>query len=142
MTRLILMIMLGFSLTTQLSAQDRRGGSDRLKSMKVAYITDQLNLTPEESQNFWPLYNELEDKLKENRKIHRSERIQENISEAEAKDLITRNFEAEQRELDLKIEYSNKFQTVISPVKLIRLQKAEKQFKRELLNRAKTRRGR
>lgn len=142
MTRLILLIMLGLGLTIQISAQDRRAGGDRLKSMKVAYITDQLDLTPEESQNFWPLYNELEDKLRQIRKDHRPERIQENISEAEALDLINKTLESEQRELDLKKEYSQKLQTVISPVKLIRLQKAEKQFKRELLNRAKTRRGR
>ncbi|NCI47580.1 hypothetical protein [Sediminibacterium soli] len=29
----------------------------RLESLKIAYITRELSLTPEESQKFWPVYN-------------------------------------------------------------------------------------
>ena len=34
----------------------------RFKSEKIAYLTDQLELTPDEAQAFWPLSNEMEQK--------------------------------------------------------------------------------
>lgn len=139
MTRFILLTIVGIFLTIQVSAQGKRG--DRIKAMKVAYLTDKLELTPEEAQNFWPLYNELSSKLREIKKSARSERIPENISEAEALDLISKKFIADQEELDLKKAYSSKMKSVISPIKLLRLEEAEKQFKRELLHRAKEKRA-
>ena len=30
---------------------------DRIKSHKIAYLTEQLSLSPEEAQQFWPVYN-------------------------------------------------------------------------------------
>ncbi len=139
MTRFILLSILGIFLTGQISAQGKRG--DRIKAMKVAFITDKLELTPEESQNFWPIYNELSSKLREIRKSLKREPLQENISDAEAMDFINKKFDADQKELDLKKEYTLRMKSAISPIKLIRLQEAEKQFKRELLKHAKEKMG-
>ena len=37
-------------------AQDgERGG--RIESLKIAFLTKKLNLSPEEAQRFWPIYN-------------------------------------------------------------------------------------
>ena len=33
---------------------------DRIRALKVAFITDKLKLTPEESEKFWPVYNQYE----------------------------------------------------------------------------------
>ena len=35
---------------------------EKIEAMKVAYLTNELELTVEESQAFWPVYNELQDK--------------------------------------------------------------------------------
>lgn len=32
---------------------------ERIKAEKIAFITDELNLTPEEAQIFWPVYNQM-----------------------------------------------------------------------------------
>ncbi|MGD1844438.1 MAG: hypothetical protein ACFB10_03495 [Salibacteraceae bacterium] len=42
-------------------AQGQR--QDRLAAYKVAYLTEQLQLSPSEAQKFWPIYNEYQDKL-------------------------------------------------------------------------------
>lgn len=34
---------------------------ERIKAEKIAYFTDALELTPEEAQVFWPIYNKLQD---------------------------------------------------------------------------------
>ena len=35
----------------------RQARRNQVEAFKVAYINEQLNLTPQESTNFWPLYN-------------------------------------------------------------------------------------
>ena len=39
---------------------------ERIKAYRVAFMTEELALTPEESEKFWPLYNE----FKRARKIY------------------------------------------------------------------------
>ena len=35
---------------------------EKIESLKTAFITEALSLTPEEAQAFWPIYNLFEDK--------------------------------------------------------------------------------
>ncbi|MFN5439343.1 MAG: hypothetical protein ACK5AB_05480 [Bacteroidota bacterium] len=45
-------------------AQNRPGGEGRnmeakkLQAMEMAFITKELNLTPDEAQKFWPVFNQ------------------------------------------------------------------------------------
>ena len=41
---------------------------EQIKALKVAFITTELNLTPEEAAKFWPIFNAFEDKQKEIKK--------------------------------------------------------------------------
>jgi hypothetical protein len=38
-------------------AQNDSGRLNRLEAVKMAYMTSQVNLSPEEAQRFWPVYN-------------------------------------------------------------------------------------
>ncbi len=114
--------------------------AQKIKAMKVAFITERLNLTPEESQQFWPLYNEFEETEKAIRQEYRTGRDLQNISEEEADQLIEQHFEMEQRLLDLKKKYFQKFKPAISARKIILLRKAEREFNLELLKRLRERR--
>ena len=67
MKRLNFYLIILFVFVAQQAVAQREGGNreerqQKLKAQKVAYITDHLNLTVEESQKFWPLYNEFEAK--------------------------------------------------------------------------------
>lgn len=60
MKRFVLLSAMIISITMSAIAQDdapqkRDGG--RLEALKIAYLTKQLNLTTEEAQKFWPVYN-------------------------------------------------------------------------------------
>jgi len=46
------------------NAYSQRDGKmhERIKAQKVAFITERLNLSPEEAQKFWPIYNSFENK--------------------------------------------------------------------------------
>jgi Spy/CpxP family protein refolding chaperone len=56
---------------------------ENIEAMKIAFITNKLELSPEEAQKFWPVYNQYNEKLKDLRKKRRQD-------EREAKNLIFR----------------------------------------------------
>lgn len=115
--------------------------AQRIHSMKVAFITDRLRLTPEESQQFWPLFNQYEAEEGAIRKSYRPARPIQSMSDQEAEEFIMKNLEMEEKLIDLKRDYFKKFRQVISPRKIAMLQKADQEFKRELLKRLQERRA-
>jgi hypothetical protein len=59
----------------------------------------------------------------------------DNLSEENLKEMIEKNFEWEQRELDLKKKYGKEFQKVLPIRKVALYYRAEKEFKKDLLER-------
>jgi hypothetical protein len=39
------------------SQQSQDPDGSRIEALKIAYLTKKLNLSPEEAQRFWPVYN-------------------------------------------------------------------------------------
>jgi hypothetical protein len=46
-----------------------------IEALKTAYITKDLNLTPDEAQKFWPVYNGFADEIKKARTEHKDDDI-------------------------------------------------------------------
>jgi hypothetical protein len=117
---------------------------DMIEAQKVAYITQQLNLTPKESQTFWPIYNEYQDKLRELNKTHRSKMQHyatlENPTEKQAEEIVDAQIIHEQNLLDIKKVYLIQYKAVLSAVKIVKLNKAEADFKKFLLKQLKEKR--
>ncbi|RIV32831.1 hypothetical protein D2V08_10395 [Flagellimonas lutimaris] len=122
-------------------------GRERIKSLKVAFITERVGLTSEEAQQFWPIYNEHEKTLENMRRKERMElhanisRVQElsmNESEKLLDNLLTLQFEKQKAERD----FLSKLKTVIPAKKVLLLVKAEEDFKRQMIQQFRKRRGR
>lgn len=112
---------------------------EKLEAHKVAFITDKVGLNPEEAKIFWPIYDEFEEKQKELRQSMRVDEDARDLSKEEAEKLV-RDFVAKEQELAaLKAEYFNKFLEILPPQKVIKLGKAEHQFRREMLRRVRER---
>lgn len=115
-----------------------------IKAQKSAYITSKLGLTPEESQKFWPIYNEMDDKQevirKEMRDLHKGQkRDGQEMTEAEASQLLDKALANRQKELDLEKTYAEQFKKSIGAVKTVKLKKAERDFHREVLKKFRER---
>ncbi len=144
-----LLILLAFTIgfTQGTFAQDPQlEGSKReqLQALKVGYLTEKLQLTPEEAQVFWPLYNELEDKLKTIKRERRKNRKSTKENHAEMSDdqlmaAVEAELDFEQQELDLKKEYTQNFKKILPVKKVVLLHEAQEGFKRRLLKGAKER---
>lgn len=109
---------------------------EKIEALRVAFITQQLNLTADESQKFWPLYNEYMDKLKSARREFKT-LSGTFATDKEAQDYLDAELLLKQRELSLYKEYYDKFKKVIPVKKVALLRQAEEEFKKALLQQLK-----
>jgi hypothetical protein len=121
------------------SQSNRQATPGKVEMYKIAFLTKKLDLTPAEAQKFWPIYNELDAKRKD---IHKNmmEKMKESrdtgaMTEKQALGIIDADIAAKQADVDLTKEYVAKFKTVISPQQIVKLGKAEREFKEVLLRR-------
>lgn len=139
MKTLILTITLFFS--TQLFAQ---GKHERIEAMKVAFLTDYLDLTKKEAQDLWPIYNEFEKKRRElrfKRIEHRKDFDVDKLTEAEAKQLLEDTDKRILEEYKLNSQYIKDLLKVLPAKKVIKLKQAERNFKRRVLKEFRNRHG-
>ena len=136
-----------FISTNNYSQNRKKINKNRVKAHKIAFITDQLNLTAKEAEVFWPIYNAHEKLLSQYRKeeIKVMEPIMENsnrpilssknfdkINESEAGNMynlatIIRNKIHQENE-----RFFTQIATVLNYKKLLKLQIAEREFRKEL----------
>ena len=137
-----------FLLISTLSfSQGFKEKKEKVKALKVAYRTEQLDLTKEEAQKFWPIYNAFDDKQAELR--HEKMRAildrfepgnVDKLSEKEASTLLTQMEAIEESLFTLRKKFIKDLQGVLSAKKIVKLKKAEEDFNRTLLKQMKERR--
>ena len=145
-TKFILPIILLFISSVSFS-QDFKEKREKVKALKVAYITEQLELTTEEAQKFWPLYNAFDDKqadLRHEKMRAILDRFRpgnvEKLSEKDASNSLAQMEKIEEDLFNLKKKFIKDLQGVISAKKIIKLKKAEEDFNRELLKQMREKR--
>ncbi len=133
---LFLFILLATFCVETAIAQE--GGNQKLDNAKIGLITNRLNLSAEQSQQFWPIYNEFDSKKKDIRKHMRRLIVETNtLTTPDEKILanIKETLNLQQKEVDLEREYMNKFLKVINVRQLAELYKAEQVFTQMLIQR-------
>jgi hypothetical protein len=110
---------------------------EKVRAAHIAYITDQLALTPEEAEKFWPIYREFAVKRKEIRQELRDMKKNPDPNKTQDendKKLVEKQFEVKQKELNLEKDYSGRLLKVISAQKLRTLPEAERRFRQMILD--------
>lgn len=109
------------------NAQPRR---NNIEAVKAAFITQKLELTPEESQKFWPVYNNYQQELKKLILIKNSQRraLKEN-AEAEPVDEL----EIDSEILELRKRYRGEFAKVLPRQKAALVYPTEREFRQQLI---------
>ncbi|NOY96386.1 MAG: hypothetical protein GXO81_08415 [Chlorobi bacterium] len=143
---LLLLIAFIFAFGTQAIAQGghKRPDWDRFRAEKISFITQKLDLTPDEAQRFWPVYNLFDKKkmevLARRRKLERlAQGGDGNYSEKEVRELTYQVVQTFQDEAGLMKEYNEKFLEVLPPEKVLRLYQTENQFRMYMLKRFRMR---
>ena len=134
-TMLILITLPVWSQEDDLAGRDPKA-QEKIKAARIAFITERLELTPEEAEKFWPVYREFSSKRMELRQQFEQARKNPQPAvpqEQVDKDLVELNLKIKQQELDLEKEYSRKMLNVIPAQKLTALKRAEDDFRRLLI---------
>lgn len=137
MKKNILIYFLFISTIFPLFAQNGRGTSAELRqqlyNQKKTYIADQVGFTQSESDKFWPLYDELQAKLRESRRVIRTLKRTQNQSKEDYENAL-KIYETEQKRQDnLRNEYDEKFKTFLSPEKIYKYHMAEESYTKILI---------
>ena len=142
---LILTSMISFAQNGRLMKQKK----EQVKSLKVAFITSELDLTADESAKFWPLYNAFDEKQSEIRRTKMKSYLDrmdsenfDNVSEKEAATLLSQMENSEEELHQLRKKFINNLKSVIPAVKILKLKKAEEDFNRKLLQQYRNKRNR
>ncbi|MGY3052862.1 hypothetical protein ACVWYG_001058 [Pedobacter sp. UYEF25] len=137
--------LLLFAFPTLIWAQRPKPGE--IESMKIAFFTSKLDLSPNEAKVFWPIYNEMQTEQSNLRKERMQKMISfrkvdeiDDLSDGEVQSLITSEFDFKQRELNTEKKYYNKLRSAL-PIKTVgKYYRAQEAFKRELLDKYRNRR--
>jgi len=123
--------------------QARQERLQKIQNAKIAYLTERLNLEPEQAQLFWPVYNQYEkekNELRHKSRVFRDENL-EAMSEEEIRAGLNKRLEIKQREVSLEKQYMSSFLKVINSRQLAILYRSEREFTQMLLKKLDTKRS-
>ena len=143
MKRNIVVLSILLLLVAHLMSQTNRQGFDqyleKFKAEKISFLTEKLDLTVEEAQKFWPVYNKYQDKRDE---VIRSKRMESrgrpNFKEMNSQELeafVDRKVEEELKLAEMKLEFHKQIKKIIPIEKVATLYRAENEFMNHMLSR-------
>ncbi len=135
---LLLLLIVNVSISQPHQQQCKH--REQIKAQKIAFLTNKLDLSVQEAQAFWPLYNDFEkkkDELLEAQKKLYEQFEKENLSDKELLELSDKFIELEVVRAKLIAEYHDKFKKVLPIRKVVVLYNSDRMFKKELLRQLK-----
>jgi hypothetical protein len=151
MKKTLLLLMISLVSSAMLIAQPRHGGMskekrEKVESMKVAFITQKLDITPDEAKVFWPVYNQMSDELHALREKRRQDMKNlkmdsDSLTDKEYERVFDSDLQFRQSELDILKKYQPQLKKVLPMKKLARLPRVEDEFRQELLEKIQERNG-
>lgn len=132
-TSIVLSFLLIGSVVFGQVGKRREALEERVKSLKIAFVTEKLALTPDESEKFWPVYNQMEAERASLMAEKKSD-FGDDITDKEAQLYITRHFDIREKEIQLERRYIDKFKTLLPDRKVAKLLWVEKQFRQEVMS--------
>ena len=113
---------------------------EELQAAKVAYFTTSMDLSKEEAQVFWPLYNKYIDEIHEARKnVGTCFRAiaeltkKENTSEIDYKKAVNAYVDAYQKETEIDKLYVSEFYKILPAEKVAKMYVAEETFRHKMI---------
>ena len=145
----IITALLSLFLSLSITAQHRIK-KEKMKALKIAFLTDELDLTSKEAEKFWPAYNAYDEKINNlrfngHRKLYKKIREADgldNLSESESRDIVQQFDNINEEIYETEKEFHKKLRTIFSYNKIIKFKMAELEFRRKLFKRYKNQKER
>ena len=121
-----------------------RGGEgwrERVRAEKVAFLTEQIDLTESEAQVFWPIYNEIQKAQRDgfeavkNAYDAMAKGVEEKKGSKEMEKLVKAYIDAKEKNEGIETKYLNKLLKVLPAEKVARYYVAEEKFRHQQIGR-------
>lgn len=122
MKKYLLILLLMITSLSVIKAQDNPN-AEKIQSLKIAFITQKLQLTPDEAQKFWPVYDQYSNEI-------RSLELDNKNGPA---------LENEEKLLNIRKKYLGSFEKVLGSQKTNKLFNVERDFREILIRRLQNR---
>ena len=136
---LVTSLLLFISFNFYAQGEKMKEKREQIKTMKIAFLTSELDLSVSEAEKFWPVYNAFEEKefelkhLKMRSFIKRLRDGKEKLNEKEAGVLLSQIENNEEEVFLLRKKFIGNLKGILPASKIIRLKKSEEDFNRKLL---------
>jgi len=128
------LLLLNISISAQTNSSTPAEKKAKLDAWHTAFLTSEMQLTTEEAQKFWPIYNEYKAEMENLEKpVKAIGKTIEQMSDAELRQMIYKELDNEQQRVNMNKKYIDRFLTILPAIKIVRLKKAEREFKKMVL---------
>lgn len=139
----VALIFIIFSILISINLSAQNTNLEKLNNYKIGFFTKKLNLTSEEAEKFWPVYNDYQgqknqvqmEKMKINRNFNQNEST---LSNKQLEEMGDKFVDLLVQESTLAVAFHKKLKEVLPPVKVILYYQAENQYKIQLLKELQT----
>ncbi|MCL6258787.1 hypothetical protein M3O96_06810 [Aquiflexum sp. TKW24L] len=134
---MIIAVMMFFGNTAFAQKPTTEYDKEKLEAARVAFITNRLDLKPEQAEKFWPLFNQYNDERTQmmNNVSSLNRESMQDLTEARAKEIIQKRFSIQQQLLDREKVFTEEITKVISPQQAIKLGGVNREFTRQVYQR-------
>lgn len=136
----IALICSSLVVSAQDNSQAKKGQDhdwrDKMKAEKIAFLTDAMDLTSQEAEKFWPIYNKCEAEKREAFKATFSafkelnEAIQTKKDDKTISRLLDRYLDSQDMEKEIDKKYLVEYQKILPAAKVANLYLGEEKFRR------------
>jgi len=139
LSRKIICILIGLSAVAVITPwaadaqDDLQAASEIIRQQKKNYLANMMELTPQEKEAFWSVYDQYESGLSKlrSKRIELAVNFLQNhasLSDAEAIDMLNQKLALDAADLKFKQSYVAKFMQVLPGRKVVRFYQAENRF--------------
>lgn len=140
-TALISAMLLAGSIIASAQKRDNEDWKQRMQSEKIAFLTMEIGLTPEEAQNFWPIYNQISESLDKamfetfNSYMELEKALNDNKSDKEISKCLEKYLTALGKQDEIRENSVSQYKKILSDKKVAKIFVAEEKFRRQHIRR-------
>lgn len=123
--------------TAEAQPRPQEDWKEKMESVKIAFLTTEIGLTPTEAQSFWPIYNSVSEELDKamystfSSYMELEKAINENKSDKEVSKCLERYLAAMESQEEIRQESVDKYKKILPERKVAKIFVAEEKFRRQ-----------
>ena len=133
----VLVLLLAAASAAYAQPRPQEDWKEKMQSVKIAFLTNEIGLTPTEAQSFWPIYNAVNEELDKavystfSSYMELEKAISDKKSDKEISKCLERYLEAMSSQNEIRSESVAKYRKILPDTKVAKIFVAEEKFRRQ-----------